>query len=139
LVTNVYRRNIRTVMGDLSLCGDGLFMSTEPSSAASARLIPRAHGVRLAVGRGARPEIVSNSQQPAEAEDRAVPGHSEGDLVFGRGRSPVATLVERSTRYLLLVGLPAGNHKADAVGRPQGGKHDQRPASNRQLRRLRSA
>jgi IS30 family transposase len=79
------------------------------------RVIRRSHGVRLPDGRGARPGIVSISERPAEAEDRAVPGHWEGDLVFGRGMSPVATLVERSTRYLLLVGLPAGNHKADAV------------------------
>jgi transposase, IS30 family len=79
------------------------------------RVIRRSHGMRLPDGRGARPGIVSISERPAEAEDRAVPGHWEGDLVFGRGMSPVATLVERSTRYLLLVGLPAGNHKADAV------------------------
>jgi IS30 family transposase len=79
------------------------------------RVIRRSHGMRLPDGRGARPGIVSISERPAEAEDRAVPGHWEGDLVFGRGMSPVATLVERSTRYLMLVGLPAGNHKADAV------------------------
>jgi IS30 family transposase len=79
------------------------------------RVIRRVHGVRLPDGRGSRPGIVNISERPAEAEDRAVPGHWEGDLVFGRGMSPVATLVERSTRYLLLVGLPSGNHKADAV------------------------
>jgi IS30 family transposase len=79
------------------------------------RVIRRVHGVRLPDGRGSRPGIVNISERPAEAEDRAVPGHWEGDLVFGKQMSPVATLVERSTRYLLLVGLPAGNHKADAV------------------------
>jgi IS30 family transposase len=79
------------------------------------RGIRRVHGVRLPDGRGGRPGIVNISERPAEAEDRAVPGHWEGDLVFGKQMSPVATLVERSTRYLLLVGLPGGNHKADAV------------------------
>ena len=79
------------------------------------RVIRRPRGVRLPDGRGGRPGILHISERPAEAEDRAVPGHWEGDLVFGRGMSPVATLVERSTRYLMLVSLPAGNHKADVV------------------------
>lgn len=79
------------------------------------RVIRRVHGMRLPDGRGGRPGIVNISERPAEAQDRAVPGHWEGDLVFGKQMSPVATLVERSTRYLLLVGLPGGDHKADAV------------------------
>lgn len=79
------------------------------------RVTRRPRGVRLPDGRGARPGILHISERPPEAEDRAVPGHWEGDLVFGKHMSPVATLVERSTRFLLLVGLPEGNHKADAV------------------------
>ena len=78
------------------------------------RAMRRPAGARLPDGRGLRPNTLNISQRPAEATDRAVPGHWEGDLVFGRGMSPVATLVERSTRYLMLVGLPDG-HRAELV------------------------
>jgi len=78
------------------------------------RATRRPKGTRLPDGRGVRPNILNISQRPAEAADRAVPGHWEGDLLFGRGMSPIATLVERSTRYLMLVGLPDG-HRAELV------------------------
>jgi IS30 family transposase len=78
------------------------------------RVIRRPQGTRLPDGRGGRPGILNISERPAEADDRAVPGHWEGDLVFGKRMSPVATLVERSTRFVMLVALPNG-HKADLV------------------------
>ena len=77
-------------------------------------------------GTGRLREMVMISERPPEAADRAIPGHWEGDLLMGKGgRSAIGTLVERSSRYVMLVHLPNGR-TAEAV----------RTALTRQVQRL---
>jgi IS30 family transposase len=65
--------------------------------------------------RGVFSDVITVSKRPAEVEDRAVPGHWEGDLILGTGcTSAIGTLVERSTRFTILLHLP-NDHTADSV------------------------
>jgi transposase, IS30 family len=76
--------------------------------------IRRPKGKRLPTGKGVINDMVMISERPPEVEDRAVPGHWEGDLILGKGQRAIGTLVERSTRYVMLFRLPDG-HGAPAV------------------------
>ena len=69
---------------------------------------------RPASTKGQIRDMVMISERPAEIEDRAAPGHWEGDLLMGRRQTAIGTLVERWSRYVMLFGLPDGN-TAEAV------------------------
>ena len=64
------------------------------------------HHTQKTANHGRILDTVSITERPPEADDRALPGHWEGDLVFGSNNSQIATLVERHTRYVMLVKVP---------------------------------
>jgi len=80
----------------------------------SGRSARRPRRTKGGFGQGQLTNMVNISQRPAEANDRAVPGHWEGDLIFGKGMSCIGTLVERHSRYVMLLPLPDG-HAAHLV------------------------
>jgi transposase, IS30 family len=79
----------------------------------SGRAVRRPQG-RPSSTKGRIRDMVMISERPAEIEDRAVPGHWEGDLLMGKGQTAIGTLVERWSRYVMLFPLPDGN-TAEAV------------------------
>jgi IS30 family transposase len=65
------------------------------------------HHIQKGADHGRITVTVSIHERPAETEDRAAPGHRERDLLFGNHNRQIATLVERHTRYLILVKVPS--------------------------------
>ena len=82
----------------------------------SRRVMRRAHGAKSRnLKRSLIPDAVSIRERPPEAEDRAVPGHWEGDLLMGGVASPIATLVERRSRFVMLAHVGASKGTDDVV------------------------
>jgi IS30 family transposase len=82
----------------------------------SRRVMRRANGARSqGMKRSLIPDAVSIRERPAEALDRAVPGHWEGDLLAGGGGSQIATLVERRSRFVMLARVGATKRTDDVI------------------------
>lgn len=102
-----------TIYKTLYIQGRGTLRDELTKELRSARAARKAQKKTKGTGRIAN--MVNISQRPPEANDRAVPGHWEGDLIIGRrGLTAVGTLVERSTRFVMLLHLPHG-HTAELV------------------------
>lgn len=98
-----------TIYRSLYSKGHGELRREAPSALRTGRTLRKPH--RQSTVRRPRftHPMVMIRDRPKEVADRAVPGHWEGDLILGRdGRSAIGTLVERSTRYLILLHLPQG-------------------------------
>ena len=110
-----------TIYQSLFVQGRGALRRELTRCLRSGRAQRRPYGRNAGNGTGEIKNMVLLSERPAEAEDRAVPGHWEGDLLVGkRSQSAIATLVERQTRFVMLCALPNGRlaeHVKDALAK----------------------
>ena len=98
-----------TIYQSLYVQGRGALRRELASSLRTGRALRKPRRPEGSERRGKIPAMVMISERPAEAADRAVPGHWEGDLIIGKNnKSAIGTLVERSTRFVMLLHLPAG-------------------------------
>lgn len=103
-----------TIYKSLFVQAKGGFKKELSSYLRSAKKRRRRHGHKN--GAGHIQDMVMISERPAEVEDRAVPGHWEGDLILGTKQSAIVTLVERSTRYVLLAEIGKDKSSANVCG-----------------------
>jgi len=103
-----------TIYLSLVVQGKGGLRGELPECLRTGRAYRRPKAKRAPSGKGKIVDPVMISERPAEIEDRAVPGHWEGDLLMGKRQTAIGTLVERHTRYVMLFPPPEGN-TAEAV------------------------
>ena len=101
-----------TIYQSLYVQGRGALRKELWRALRTGRAVRRPQG-RAQTHKGKIRDMVMISQRPAEIEDRAVPGHWEGDLIIGKGKTAIGTLVERHTRYVMLFRVPKGNRAED--------------------------
>lgn len=90
----------------LFIRGRGVLRSELTACLRTGRVLRVPRGRVRRRGKGFVSPEITISERPAEAADRAVPGHWEGDLILGLGSSAIGTLVERTTRFAMLLHLP---------------------------------
>ena len=118
-----------TIYQSLYVQGRGALRKELTSCLRTGRAVRRRRDQREFNTPGRIPGMVNISERPADVEDRAVPGHWEGDLIIGAGgRSAIGTLVERTTRFVMLLHLPNG-HSADEVNAAMTAKIGELPAA----------
>jgi len=98
-----------TIYLSLFIQGKGALRRELAQCLRTGRAYRRPKTKRAPSGKGQIVDPVMISERPAEVEDRAVPGHWEGDLLMGKRQTAIGTLVERHTRYVMLFPLPDGN------------------------------
>ena len=106
--TEEMRVSHETIYQSLFIQGKGALRRELAQCLRTGRATRRPQG-RAPSMKGTIRDMVMISERPAEVEDRAVPGHWEGDLLMGKGQTAIGTLVERWSRYVMLFGLPDGN------------------------------
>jgi IS30 family transposase len=99
----VHQVSHETIYRSLFVQARGVLKKDLQAHLRSGRAIRRSrHATGKGDGRGSLTDMISIRERPASVEDRAVPGHWEGDLLCGSANSTIVTLVERHTRYVLL-------------------------------------
>jgi IS30 family transposase len=108
-----YQVSHETIYRSLFVQARGVLKKDLQAHLRSGRTIRRSrHATGKGSGRGSLTDMISIRERPASVEDRAVPGHWEGDLLCGSANSYIVTLVERHSRYVLLAKVPSRNSQS---------------------------